>query len=63
MLAGINEMITLDTYKWNAYFETKPKYKFISSHIGRRSFATNLSKKEYQRHIMKASGHIKETDF
>ena len=65
MLAGIDEIVTLDTYKSGMpIFKTNPKYKFISSHIGRRSFATNLSKKGIPAtHIMKASGHIKETDF
>lgn len=43
--AEINEMITgriKETSRNATTIETKPKYKFITSHISRRSFATNF---------------------
>jgi integrase len=43
--AGINEMITgriKETSRNATTIETKPKYKFITSHVSRRSFATNF---------------------
>jgi integrase len=43
--AGINEMITgriKETSRNATKIETKPKYKFITSHVSRRSFATNF---------------------
>jgi integrase len=44
MLSGLNEDVTLSFS--NSFgkkeFETKPLYEFVSSHIGRRSFITNL---------------------
>ena len=46
LIAGIDNEITLDTYKSGlSIFKTDLKYKFITSHTGRRSFATNLYKK------------------
>ena len=54
----------MDMKKDCRYLITKPKYKFIASHTGRRSFATNLYKTGLAiTHIMKATGHIKESDF
>jgi len=65
LIAGIDNEITLDSYKSGlSIFKTDLKYKFITSHTGRRSFATNLYKKGIPiTHIMKATGHVKETDF
>ena len=43
--AGITEMITgriQETSRNATTIETKPKYKFITSHVSRRSFATNF---------------------
>jgi integrase len=43
-LSGLDEEVTL-TYTdphGRKQFETKPLYQFVSSHIGRRSFVTNL---------------------
>ena len=43
--AGITEMITgriKETSRNATTIETKPKYKFITSHVSRRSFATNF---------------------
>tara|TARA_B110000003_G_scaffold253619_1_gene269060 strand:- start:72 stop:1331 length:1260 start_codon:yes stop_codon:yes gene_type:complete len=64
-LAGFVEDFTVDGYeKGLPILITKPKYKFIASHTGRRSFATNLYKTGLAiTHIMKATGHIKESDF
>jgi integrase len=64
-LVGFTENVTIDGYKKGLpIFIIKPKYKFIVSHTARRSFATNLYKKGISiTHIMKATGHIKESDF
>jgi integrase len=43
--AGINEMVTgriKETSRSATTIQTKPKYKFITSHVSRRSFATNF---------------------
>jgi len=43
--AGINEMLTgriKETSRSATTIQTKPKYKFITSHVSRRSFATNF---------------------
>ena len=63
--AELVEDFTVDGYeKGLPILITKPKYKFIASHTARRSFATNLYKKGIAiTHIMKATGHIKESDF
>ena len=64
-LVGFTEYVTVDGYKKGLPISiTKPKYKFIASHTARRSFATNLYKTGISiTHIMKATGHIKESDF
>lgn len=64
-LAGLIEDFTVDGYeKGLPILITKPKYKFIASHTARRSFATNLYKMGIPiTHSMKATGHIKESDF
>ena len=64
-LAGLLEDFTVDGYeKGLPILITKPKNKFIASHTARRSFATNLYKRGIAiTHIMKATGHIKESDF
>ena len=65
-ILGLNPHIVVQSngFKIEDQFITDLKYKFITSHTGRRSFATNLYKKGIPiTHIMKATGHVKETDF
>lgn len=40
-----------------------PKYKAVSSHIGRRSFATNYYGKISTAHLITATGHSSEKQF
>ena len=64
-LAGINEMITHSYRKGNKEIvETKPKWQWITSHSGRRSFCTNefLAATPVEL-IMKISGHKSVKDF
>ena len=63
--AGIDKIITHNTYRAGKSVAIKKhKYKLISSHTGRRSFATNLFLKGVSSlHIMKATGHKMESDF
>jgi integrase len=42
---------------------TKPKWELITSHIGRRSFATNFYGKINQQLIQSVTGHKTETSF
>ena len=58
-------VITHNTYRAGKSVAIKiNKYKLISSHTGRRSFATNLFLKSVSSlHIMKATGHKMESDF
>ena len=68
-LAGINE----ETYggkplkdndgNIRKVFGTYPKYELITSHIGRRSFATNLYGRFPTPLIMNVTGHSKESTF
>ena len=64
-LAGINEITYKDTYKSGKPISIRMrKYKRISSHTARRSFATNMHKKGYPNYyIMQITGHKKESDF
>lgn len=64
-LAGITEII--ETFVWEKgrpAIKAKPKYELISSHTGRRSFATNLylvCKSPHQ--VMNLTGHKTEENF
>jgi len=40
-----------------------PKYELISSHVGRRSFATNFYGKIRTPWLMNITGHVKESTF
>lgn len=64
-LAGINQLITFSYKKGNRdIVETKPKYAWITSHTGRRSFCTNeFLAGTPPKLIMQISGHKKEKDF
>src|SRR5205823_11363170 len=64
-LAGITQLITFSYKKGNKdVVETKPKYAWITSHTGRRSFCTNeFLAGTPPKLIMKISGHKKEKDF
>ena len=64
-LAGIDEITYKDTYKSGKPVSIKmKKYKRISSHTARRSFATNMHKRGYPNYyIMQITGHKKESDF
>lgn len=59
MLAGLDEDVTLSFT--NSFgkkeFETKPFYEFVSSHIGRRSFITNLINYVPVTILTKITGH------
>ena len=67
--AGINEptyggiLTKIDSNKNRKVFGTYPKYELITSHIGRRSFATNLYGKFPTPLIMNVTGHSKESTF
>lgn len=64
-IAGLNQPIKSSYKKGNKDFiETKPKYAWITSHTGRRSFYTNeFLAGTPPKLIMKISGHKKEKDF
>ena len=64
-LAGINDSITKDTYKsGKAVSFKRKKYQLITTHTGRRSFATNMYKRGYSPvQIMSITGHKKESTF
>jgi integrase len=57
--AGINSKITITKYKGSERIEmTRPKYEFISSHTGRRTFANlSLQRGMLQKEIMPITGH------
>jgi integrase len=62
--AEINEVVSLGLLvKKRKKQETLPKFKFISSHIGRRSFATNFYGKIPTPLLMAATGHGSESTF
>jgi integrase len=63
VLAGIDNVITVHTYKsGKAVTYQKKKYKLIASHTARRSFVTNLYKRNVSiSQIMVATGHTKES--
>lgn len=58
-LAGIDVLCTIRQKKGNKNEEiTKPKYEFISTHTGRRTFITFMLTKSVPQHaVMKLSGH------
>ena len=64
-LAGITE--TIDTFAWEKgrpVRKTYKKYELVSSHTGRRSFATNLYLKCKSAHyVMSLTGHTTEENF
>lgn len=65
-LAGINEKVTakLKNHDTNRYETVEvPKYKAVSSHIGRRSYATNYYGKIPTPLLISATGHSSETQF
>jgi hypothetical protein len=64
-LAGITQPITFSYKKGNkSIVQTKPKYAWITSHTGRRSFCTNeFLAGTPPKLIMHISGHKKEKDF
>ena len=61
-LVGIDSVITVHTYKsGKAVTYQKKKFELISSHTARRSFVTNLYKRNVSiSQIMVATGHTKE---
>ena len=61
-LAGIDTVITVHTYKSGKPITyQKKKFELIASHTARRSFVTNLYKKNVPTNqIMVATGHTKE---
>jgi integrase len=62
-LAGIDNVITVHTYKsGKAITYQKKKFELISSHTARRSFVTNLYKNNVSTsQIMVCTGHTKES--
>ena len=52
-----------DEKKKRGVKKIRPKYKYISTHIGRRSFASNHYTKLPTPIIMKVTGHTKESTF
>ena len=63
-LANINDLI-MGRIQENkrGVKKLRPKYKYISTHIGRRSFASNHYGKIPTPIIMKVTGHSKESTF
>ena len=65
-LAGINEIVSAKrkSVKTNRYEVIQvPKYKAVSTHIGRRSFATNYYGKIRTSLLIDATGHSTEKQF
>jgi integrase len=68
-IAGLDEVIKggvvrlYDDGRKRKEFGEFPKYELITSHIGRRSFATNLYGKIRTPKIMNITGHSKESTF
>jgi len=64
-LADISEVSYKDTFKSGKPISKKlKKYERISCHTARRSFATNMYKREFPiYYLMKITGHKKESDF
>ena len=63
-LAELNEMVIGRIQEGKrGVKKSRPKYKYISTHIGRRSFASNHYGKIPTPIIMKVTGHSKESTF
>lgn len=68
-IAGLHEMVYGGVFRVDNNGEKRkefgeyPKYKLITSHIGRRSFASNLYGKFPTPLIMNVTGHSKESTF
>ena len=63
-LAGLNEMILGRIQEGKrGVKKLRPKYQYMSTHIGRRSFASNHYGKMPTPVIMKVTGHSKESTF
>ena len=58
-----NETIKKENHKWRKQFGTFPKHELITSHICRRSFATNFYGNMPTPLIMSITGHVTETQF
>jgi len=55
--------VKISDNEWRHQLVTLPRYKFISSHVGRRSYATNLFSKIPTVDIMNQTGHSSEKIF
>lgn len=64
-MAEINETIVTNITKGGVNIEkTQPKYKLVTSHVARRSFATNAIKRGNEPMlIMAITGHKTEKEF
>jgi hypothetical protein len=65
-IARLNEMVIgrrLDKKTKRGVKKSRPKYKYISTHIGRRSFASNFYGKIPTPLLMKVTQHAKESTF
>jgi integrase len=65
-LAGINEMVMgrlQDPKTKRGVKKIRPKHKYISTHIGRRSFASNYYGKIPTPLLMRVTQHAKESTF
>jgi len=63
-LAGINHRVTVRKRRgFRAFLQTIPKWEAVSSHIGRRSFATNFYGRIPTPLLMEATGHGTEEMF
>jgi len=58
-----NETIKKGDHKWRKQFGTFPKHELITSHVCRRSFATNMYGSMPTPLIMSCTGHSTETQF
>ena len=64
--AGFKDLVTANIRnpKTNRYeIREVPKYKAVSSHIGRRSFATNFYGEVHTSLLISATGHSSEREF
>jgi integrase len=68
-LAGIDEVIyggvikVIPVKRKRKVMGDYPKYELISSHVGRRSFATNFYGRMKTPWLMNITGHVKESTF
>jgi site-specific recombinase XerD len=63
--AGLTDIVSITTsIAGKPVMLTKPKYKFVCSHIGRRSFITNMYLNKIDSHAIRMiSGHASESEF